>query len=547
MHSLRHHSFGKKQHGAALMVMLVIMVMGAAAFLVSSLSKSTFGTARQETTSATLAQAKDALVGYAAKDNVVRTGELPCPDIDNDGQLTMNVDYSGSTCTSLLGRLPWKTLGLPDLRDAAGERLWYAVSDSFHANNTAVLNSNTAGTLTVSGNLSASNVIAIVFAPGQNLPGQDRSAANINTSSAYLESVLIAPTSFSLLTPDNQPGGNYTYNDQLMLITHDALFPSVEKIVAKRVRDELLQSSRAFWRPYPYAAPFNDPSSENSFVTASGTLYGLFPRHAVWTGLPSISLTGGSATIVCQQRQGNNSLANARLRCDISAIVDDPFVPPDPPSFTITGTLSPSLGLWRQYDISSSSEVRIKVKGPSCSAPDPSWGSTVNCGAATVPGVNATIAYTTNADGSVTVTLSGTLINAITRIELRDVVTDTAYSWFTQNEWHKVIYYAISPGYAAGGSSTCNPLPGTPSCLTVNGNGGGSDKHAVVVMTGNALAGQSRAASPLALCAATGTNISPSACLSNYLELENATSAGFIYENRPRSSTFNDQVIVVAP
>src|SRR5690606_298057 len=27
-----------------------------------------------------------------------------------------------------LGRLPWKTLGLPDLRDGHGERLWYAVS-----------------------------------------------------------------------------------------------------------------------------------------------------------------------------------------------------------------------------------------------------------------------------------------------------------------------------------------------------------------------------------------------------------------------------------
>jgi hypothetical protein len=27
-----------------------------------------------------------------------------------------------------LGRLPWKTLGLPDVRDAFGERLWYAVS-----------------------------------------------------------------------------------------------------------------------------------------------------------------------------------------------------------------------------------------------------------------------------------------------------------------------------------------------------------------------------------------------------------------------------------
>lgn len=529
-----------RQRGAALIVMLVIVVMGAATVLVNSLSTTGMQTARQGTTSAALAQAKDALIGYAIKDNIVRTGELPCPDIDNDGQLTMNVDFVGSQCANLIGRLPWKTLGLPDLRDAAGERLWYAVSDPFHANSTAVLNSNTVGTLTVSGNLSASNVIAIVFAPGQSLSGQDRSAANINTSSAYLESVISAPTSFSLLSPNDQPGGNYTYNDQLMLITHDALFPSVEKIVAKRVRDELLKISRTFWRPYPYTAPFNDPSNQNSFVTTSGTLYGLFPRHAVWSGLPSVSLIGGSASSTCELRTGNNSLNNARLRCDFSGISG-------PPSFTFIGTLSPSLGLWRQYDMNSSSEVRIKIKGSSCNAPNPSSGSTVNCGAATVPGVNAAISYTTNTDGSVIVTLSGTLITAITRIELRDVVTDTAYSWFTQNEWHKVIYYAISPGYAAGGSNTCNPLPGTPSCLTANGNGGGNDKHAVIAMVGRALTGQSRAASPNTLCPATGTTIAPNACISNYLELENATPADSIYENKTRSGTFNDQVIIVAP
>lgn len=514
------HHYPHKQHGAALMVMLVIMVMGTAAFLVSSLSKSALSTVRQETTSAALAQAKEALIGYAVKDNIVRTGELPCPDIDNDGQLTMNVDFIGSQCANLIGRLPWKTLGLPDLRDAAGERLWYALSDPFHANGAAVLNSDTAGTLTLSGNLTASNVIAIVFAPGQNLPWQDRSAANINTSSAYLESVVTAPTSFSLLTPDDQPGGNYTYNDQLMLITHDALLPSVEKVVAKRVRGELLKSSRAFWRPYPYTAPFNDPSSQNSFVTTSGALYGLLPRHAVWASLPSVStIPSGSAAWSCQQRPGNNSLNNARLRCDFSGISG-------PPSFTFIGTLSPSLGLWRQYDMTSSSEVRIKIKGSSCSAPDPSWGSTVNCGAATVPGVNATISYTTNTDGSVAVTLSGTLITAITRIELRDVVTDTAYNWFTQNEWHKVIYYAISPGYNAGGSATCAGAP--PSCLALDGS---ENIGALIVTMGKALAGKTH----------------PSAISSDYLEGANATAANFIYENQARSSTFNDQIIVVAP
>ena len=60
-------------------------------------------------------------------------GYLPCPDTDGDG-------WAEATCGSLdgasgqasrLGLLPWKTLGLPDLRDGYGERLWYAVSSKY--------------------------------------------------------------------------------------------------------------------------------------------------------------------------------------------------------------------------------------------------------------------------------------------------------------------------------------------------------------------------------------------------------------------------------
>jgi hypothetical protein len=80
-----------------------------------------------------LAQAKEALIAYAAErpiNSIVGPGYLPCPDLDDDG-------WAESTCGSLagdtgqdqrIGRLPWKTLGLPDLRDGYGERLWYAVS-----------------------------------------------------------------------------------------------------------------------------------------------------------------------------------------------------------------------------------------------------------------------------------------------------------------------------------------------------------------------------------------------------------------------------------
>ena len=57
-----------------------------------------------------------------------KLGELPCPDTDNDG-------FAEAACsTRTLGRVPWRTLGIPEPRDTAGETLWYAVSLRFLGN-----------------------------------------------------------------------------------------------------------------------------------------------------------------------------------------------------------------------------------------------------------------------------------------------------------------------------------------------------------------------------------------------------------------------------
>ena len=139
------------------------------------------------------------------------------------------------------------------------------------------------------------------------------------------------------------------------------------------------------------------------------------------------------------------------------------------------------------------------------------------------------MSYTVNANSRVTVSFTGNLISAITRIELRDVVVDAANDWFIKNKWQQLMYYAVSPGYAPGGDNACG-TPGAPPCLTVNGSGGGNDKRAVIIMTGAALAGSH-----------------PAGNLSNYLEGENVTPTDFIYENKSRTSTFNDQGIIVSP
>ena len=124
------------QRGAALLLLLLMLVIASTYIMVTRLQVNASAAERAQHDALVLAQARDALIGYAAKDSN-RPGELPCPDFNNDGQILITDDYSGSNCKTLVGWLPWKTLGLPDLHDSSGERLWYALSDDFHANSSA--------------------------------------------------------------------------------------------------------------------------------------------------------------------------------------------------------------------------------------------------------------------------------------------------------------------------------------------------------------------------------------------------------------------------
>jgi hypothetical protein len=120
-------------HGFTLVLVLLLLAASACALLSFELATSGAAMRRDTIGERALAQAREALIAYAADRPIsasVGPGYLPCPDLDDDG-------WAESTCGSLagesgqasrLGRLPWKTLGLPDLRDGHGERLWYAVS-----------------------------------------------------------------------------------------------------------------------------------------------------------------------------------------------------------------------------------------------------------------------------------------------------------------------------------------------------------------------------------------------------------------------------------
>ena len=127
---------GVTQRGAALLLLTLVLLGAIGVVLAIELAGATGGAQRNRVSDAALEQAREALIAHAADHPInaaVGPGYLPCPDLDNDG-------WAEATCGSLdgatgqeqrLGRLPWKTLGIEDLRDGYGERLWYAVSSKY--------------------------------------------------------------------------------------------------------------------------------------------------------------------------------------------------------------------------------------------------------------------------------------------------------------------------------------------------------------------------------------------------------------------------------
>lgn len=301
----QHRSARASQRGAALMLMLVIMVMGIAAILVRSMSSTALQIERDRITADALAQAKDALIGFSASVNLSsssrRPGDLPCPDSHTPGSALEGTPSTPCDQQSQrLGRLPWKTLGLPDLRDGSGERLWYAVSTNFKNSTRTTctapgqagcLNSDTVGTITVrnpDGNVIydatlGNGVAAVIIAPGDALQRQggsqqDRSGAGINTASNYLDIANgIDNASFTDNTTNGfiqgrikDGSGNLIVNDQLLVIAQGNIMQAAQKRVAAEVKqclDEYADPANGGYGRYPWPArldPYNYPNYNDS-------------------------------------------------------------------------------------------------------------------------------------------------------------------------------------------------------------------------------------------------------------------------------------------
>jgi type II secretory pathway pseudopilin PulG len=587
------------QRGFALIAILALVALISAFLIASALNRSSadISNEREDRSMSALRQAKAALIAYAAAEQwqdiggatQFQPGALPCPDRDNDG-IAEDHEFPQKPCDTALkriGRFPWKTVGADDLRDASGERLWYAVSANFLKNTpsyTNIINSDTPGQLTVTGTAAANNVIAVLFAPGAGIQNQFRDPANavtFNDPANFLEQ--FDSTTYATFSSNSFPTN--ALNDRVLVIMQDDLMSAVEPIVAGIIERDIRPNIQAYfndWNAYPFPATFDPTRTQSQFVGNAGTLTpgflakGLLPvsRSALQWRTSSISITqipggtgsgasgpsggpcpgwasnctldsvncGASSTsqIVCQVSYSGTGSDRPAIR--IQAILEGAAL-----SFpTLLGPDDAAMVDWVGNPLSSGSGYgNWSQSGSNYPLVHPP--NTANTLATSPVDGTAQVVFTgrlqnpdtppTGTGGTVTITINVPAYQPFTN------PLDANLGWFAANEWFRQTYFAVSAGFLPGGGNSCNPLPSPPSspplCLQVNNlrpsYANAKDKQVIVVLAGRSLSNSAR----------------PSTNLPDYFESANLTAAQgstMIFENRAGNpTTINDRVVVISP
>jgi hypothetical protein len=399
-----------------------------------------------------------------------------------------------------IGRLPWKTLGLPDLRDGSGERLWYAVSSNFVDNTDLTarpiqclapadpsggcLNSGTTGYITVRSRIGAvindgtgtSAAIAVIIAPGSILNrvdnvSQDRSCSG-DTNVAQCQQTGICTGPSARCNPIN-----YLDVAQPPVLTVTGATGSAE-------------DNATFAESTTTDGFITGPISDSSGLVRVNDVVMTLTSADV---MPTLERRVGQELINCLKTYATANSGRYPWAADVSQA---------PSSYNLAfadGT---------QFYFGHFPDSLINTRSSSGSTMANAWPA-AGCNLGT---------------------------------------TASAATWWMN--WKDLVYYAVAPAYAPNATL---PLAGCTGsdCLTVDPISGGNSARVAVFIAGRALTGESRASS-------TDWN-DPS----NYLEGTNATTAAsyaawlsahpvspppptwpFAFESSVRASTFNDTVSI---
>lgn len=230
----------KPQRGIALLLMLLLLLSLSAAWLIQRVPQHLLVQQRQERTARALGEAKDALLAWSA--NSSPPGMLPCPeDSSLIGYATEGQARSSCTNTDVhIGRLPWRTLKLPELRDGNGDRLWYVLAPGFR---NAPINSNSPAGITLDGVNAAA--VALIISPGIASTGQLRPKLLLKGAN------LVATDYLDGINANGGGSGGSSNGKQFSTQENDKILAITAAEWAKAVEARVLQEvEQALWRYY---------------------------------------------------------------------------------------------------------------------------------------------------------------------------------------------------------------------------------------------------------------------------------------------------------
>lgn len=546
----------RRERGFAIPLVMALVAVGSAWLVVSAANDAASRTAADRArNAAVMKQAKEALVAWIAS-KAIQAGEnnpgrLPCPEpvayaanaacegIAGPGVCQA---ISAPTC-STVGRLPWRTLGLEKLTDADGEPLWYAVSPGWSLTNGSsvlTINSGSQGQLIVDGSPNAA--VALIIAPGRAMNAQAAAGCTARNQARnpaapdlrdYLEcDNATSPADASFVS--NGPASSF--NDQVLRVTVADVMPALEAAIAARIERDIAPAMEkvystaesgvgswygwsANYPHYPFAAPFGDPNSSNYRGSASPATYqGLLPMAttAANPGFVAWNPSSSSAWHSWSYSGAVNSydcwtwFSTTELWCKVN----------------YSGR--PVFGFWAQaYNVGNS----LRAFKPSAA---------LAAGAASLNWYDGYLDY----DGSAWIYAEVVLperavdgdhwfnlpIGFLGDHPLLDPDHPTT-GWFVRNQWHRFAYYAVSEGFTPGWNSQCG-TPGNPACLTVSDPCPSPDpakqktcKHALLMLVGRPVSGQTR----------------PSSSIADYVETTVNRDGNAAFERKPVGSTVNDR------
>lgn len=507
-----------KQHGAALMVMLVIMTMGTAAFLVSALNSSGLRIEQNKNSSQILARTKEVVMGkMLAGGGGQRPGDLPYPD--RLIEATPNYDGNTDSCPALqiaptptgcLGRLPWRSplhlpMTSPSENDPTGFMPWYAVSANLVDPvgvifNSELLNSAPHTWLTVrdtNGNVLSNRVAFVVIVPGTAINGQSRpSSPNLGGSNQYLDSIIVPNTctipciagTYSNADTDDEfiMGENpiYSFNDKLIYVTIDELMPLIEKRIAREVKNCLDDYAITSAEKYPWATPISDLA----YATTQATYFGRIPAT------PTVMITNPTLTTLLNNIQATlNNLQSAETACQSSDNSANTTALTNAANALLTATSNMTVP-----PFPSSSQLTSLTSYANAAAlaakPTSSGGSSYSdpCNYIENGHNNSLVQTKLDSANSVLPSISDTESEDLT-MQPTWPASCTLFTSTYWDEWKSLVFYQLSDGYKP---DTAIPSCGS-DCLSINGSGnpnsGSGTYRAAISIAGKKLGGQTRA------------------------------------------------------